>query len=205
MSDIDRPNIPVDPDATALDPQAMESMGPIQMLSLAFPGNRFKGEILPELERLKKEQIVRIVDLLMVRKDELGNVMVTTASDLDWQEAVSFGSYVGALAGYAAHGPAGIEKGAMAGAAELADGHLFDEDDVFRVTQALPKNMSAVLVLLEHLWAKPLLDAVDRAAGVELSNDWIRPEEIVSVVHKAAAPPELPEKPELPETPETPE
>ena len=59
---------------------------------------------------------------------------------------------------------------------------------MFRVTQALPKNMSAVLVLLEHLWAKPLLDAVDRAAGVELSNDWIRPEEIVSVVHKAVPP-----------------
>ena len=55
--------------------------------------------------------------------------MVTTASDLDWEEAVSFGSYVGALAGYAAAGPAGIEKGAMAGAAELADGHLFDEDE----------------------------------------------------------------------------
>jgi hypothetical protein len=76
----------------------------------------------------------------------------------------------------------------MAGAAELADGHLFNQDDVFRVTQALPKNMSAVLVLLEHLWAKPLLDAVDRAAGVELSNDWIRPEEIVSVVHRPVPP-----------------
>src|SRR4051812_5036156 len=188
MSDVDNPELPLDPDAIAFDAPTMESMGPIQMLSLAFPGNRFKGEILPELERLKKEEIIRIVDLLLVRKDELGNVMVTTASDLDWEEAISFGSYVGALAGYAAHGPAGIEKGAMAGAAELADGHLFDQDDVFRVTQALPKNMSAVLVLLEHLWAKPLLEAVDRAAGVELSNDWIRPEEVVSVVHKAVPP-----------------
>jgi uncharacterized membrane protein len=169
----------------------MESMGPIQMLTLAFPGNQFKGEILPELERLKKERIIRIVDLLMVRKDELGNVMVTTASDLDWEEAVSFGSYVGALAGYKAAGAAGIEKGAMAGAAELADGHLFDEDDVFRVTQALPENMSAALVLFEHLWAKPLLEAVDRAAGIELSNDWIRPEEIVSVA-RAAFPPAEP-------------
>jgi uncharacterized membrane protein len=184
MSDVDNPDLPIDPEAPVFDPAPMESMGPIQMLSLAFPGNRFKGEILPELERLKKHGIVRIVDLLMVRKDELGNVMVTTASDLDWEEAVSFGSYVGALAGYAAHGPAGIEKGAMAGAAELADGHLFDQDDVFRVTEALPKNMSAALILLEHLWAKPLLDAVDRAAGVELSNDWIRPEEIVSVTHR---------------------
>ena len=167
---------------------SMESMGPIQMTSLAFPGNRFKGEILPELEKLKKAGIVRIVDMLLVRKDDLGNVMVTTASDLDWQEAVSFGSYVGALAGYAADGPTGIDRGAMAGAAELADGHLFDEDDVFRVTQALPNNMSAVLVLFEHLWAKPMLDAVDRAGGIELSNDWIRPEEVVSVVHQVPPP-----------------
>ena len=76
----------------------------------------------------------------------------------------------------------------MAGAAELADGHLFDEDNVFRVTQALPNDMSAVLVLIEHLWAKPMLDAVDRAGGIELTNDWLRPEEIVSVVHKTAPP-----------------
>jgi uncharacterized membrane protein len=172
----------------ATDPPVMESMGPIQMTTLAFPGNRFKGEILPELEKLKMAGMVRIVDLLLVRKDELGGVLVTTATDLDWQEAVSFGSYIGALAGYAAAGPAGIEKGAMAGAAELADGHLFDQDDVFRVTQALPNNMSAVLVLFEHLWAKPLLDAVDRAGGIELTNDWIRPEEVVSVVHRAAPP-----------------
>jgi uncharacterized membrane protein len=178
MGDIEQPD----------DPPVMESMGPIQMTSLAFPGNRFKGEILPELEKLKKAGIVRIVDLLLVRKDELGNVMVTTASDLDWEEAVSFGSYVGALAGYAAAGPAGIEKGAMAGAAELADGHLFDEDNVFRVTQALPNNMSAVLVLLEHLWAKPMLEAVDRAGGIELTNDWLRPEEVVSVVQRVTPP-----------------
>jgi len=175
----------IEPEVDALDPPMLESMGPIQMTSLAFPGNQFKGEILPELEKLKKAGIVRIVDLLLVRKDELGNVMVTTASDLDWEEAVSFGSYIGALAGFAAVGPEGIERGAMAGAAELADGHLFDDDDVFRITQSLPKNMSAALVLFEHLWAKPLLEAVDRADGLELSNDWIRPEQIVSVAHRA--------------------
>ena len=183
MGDLEHPDIPAEPEAPDLGP--MESMGPIEMLSVAFPGNRFRGEILPELERLKKEGIVRVLDLLMVRKDELGNVLVTTASDLDWEEAISFGSYAGALAGYAAAGPAGIEKGAMAGAAELADGHLFDQDDVFRVTQALPNDMSAALVLIEHTWAKPLLDTVDRAEGIVLSNDWIRPEEIVSVAHRA--------------------
>ena len=158
----------------------MEDIGPIQMLCVAFDGNRFKGEILPELDRLKKEQIIRIIDLLVVRKDEEGRVMVMTSSDLDWEEATAFGSYVGALAGYGAAGPEGVERGAMAGAAELADGHLFNENDAFRVTQSLPNNMSAALVLIEHLWAKRLRDAVERAGGTELSNEWLRPDEILS-------------------------
>lgn len=161
--------------------KTIEDLAPIQMLVVAFPDNQFKGEILPELERLKRRQIVRILDMLIVRKDGLGNVMVSTASDLDWEEATSFGSYIGALAGYAAAGAEGVERGAIAGAAELADGHLFDEDDAFRVTQALQNNTTAALVLIEHRWARPLLDAVDRAGGIELSNDWIRPEELLTV------------------------
>jgi uncharacterized membrane protein len=165
-----------------------ESMGPIQMLSIAFDGNHFKGEILPELERLKREGLVRIVDLLVVRKGSLDDVMVTTASDLDWEEAVSFGSYVGALAGFAAEGPSGVERGSIAGAAELADGHLFDEDDVFRLTQALPPNMTAALILLEHVWSKPLHDAVLRADGITLSNDWLKVEDVMSAPHHAPAP-----------------
>jgi uncharacterized membrane protein len=161
----------------------VESVGPIQMLCVAFNGNRFKGEILPELDRLKREQVIRIIDLLVVRKDETGHVMVMTASDLDWEEATSFGSYIGALAGFRAAGPAGVERGAMAGAAELADGHLFDENDTFLVTQSLPNNMSAAFVLIEHLWPKKLLEAVERAGGAELSNDWLKPEEILSAGH----------------------
>jgi uncharacterized membrane protein len=163
----------------------VEDIGPIQMLCLAFDGNRFKGEILPELDRLKREQIIRVIDLLLVRKDDEGRVAVMTSSDLDWEEATEFGSYVGALAGYGAAGPAGVERGSIAGAAELADGHLFNENDAFRVTQSLPNNMSAALILIEHLWAKQLRDAFERAGGRELSNEWLRPEEILTAGHDA--------------------
>jgi uncharacterized membrane protein len=183
-----------DPDQTLYQPEGadgIETMGPIQLMSIAFNGNHFKGEILPELERLKREGIVRIVDMLFVRRDSLGNVMVTTASDLDWEEAVSFGSFVGALAGFAADGPAGIDRGAIAGAAELADGHLFNEDDLFRVTQVLPKNMSAALVIFEHLWSKPLLEAVANAGGTALTNDWLSVEKIFAAAHKTGIPDDL--------------
>ena len=84
-----------------------------------------------------------MIDLLVVRKDSLGNVMTTTASDLDFEEATEFGSYVGSLAGYKSSGEAGLDYGAIAGAAELADGHVFDEQDVFRVTQSLPIDTRA--------------------------------------------------------------
>ena len=163
-----------------------ESIGPIEFLSVAFIGNQFKGEILPELERLKIEGLVRIIDLLLVRKDAVGALMVTTASDLDWEEAVELGSYLGGLAGFAAVGPAGLERGAMAGAAQLADGHFFDEEDVFRVTQTLPEGMSAALVLLEHVWAKPLYEAVGRAGGVTLGKDWLEPDEVFTPARLAA-------------------
>jgi len=168
----------VEPEQPAAE--LVESVGSIQLLCLGFDGNHFRGEILPELERLKQEGIVRVIDLLFVRKDSLGNVMVTTGTDLDWEEAVSLGSYLGALTGLAEGGPTAMERGAIAGAAELADGHFFDDGDVFRVTQALPEDMSAALVIMEHLWSKPLLDAVDRAGGVELSNVWLRPENVFS-------------------------
>jgi uncharacterized membrane protein len=169
---------------------AIESVGPIQLVSVAFEGNNFRGEIWPELERLKGEGIIRIIDLLLVRKDSMGAVAVTTESDLDWGEAVSLGSYFGALAGLRFGGPDAMDRGAIAGAAELADGHYFDEDDLFQVTQALPENMSAALVLIEHLWAKPLWDAIDRANGIEIGNDWIRPEQVFTAEKLKTADPE---------------
>ena len=161
--------------------ETVERTGPIQLLVVAFPGNRFKGEILPELDRLKRKRIVRVIDMLIVRKDPEGHVMVATASDLDWEEATAFGSYLGSLAGFAAEGPEGVERGAIAGAAELADGHVFDDDDIFRVTRSLGEDTSAALLLLEHTWAKPLLDAVDNAGGLELLNQWVSPEAILDV------------------------
>jgi uncharacterized membrane protein len=153
--------------------------GPVQMLAFVFDENKFKGEILPELERLKEKGIARIIDLIVVRKDRSGAILTVAASDLDWEEATQFGAYIGTLVGLGADGVEGAERGAMAGAAEMADGHLFDEEDVVRLTEVVEPGSSIALVLLEHLWMLPLLDAVGRAKGYELSNDWVSPERLV--------------------------
>ena len=77
----------------------LNAMGPLQILVVGFDGNHFKGEIAPELSRLRREGIVRIVDLVLVRKDDNGAVAVVTASDLDWEEAVEFGEFAGGSRG----------------------------------------------------------------------------------------------------------
>ena len=162
-----------------MDIEEKHDFGPLQMWTIAFDGNRFKGEILPELDRLRREGVVRIVDLLAVRKDESGGSSVLTASDLEWEEATQFGAYLGTLIGFGAGGPEGAERGAIAGAAELADGHLFNEDDTQRLMDIVPAGSTIAILLLEHRWTLPLLHAIERADGIELRNDWVAVDKLV--------------------------
>jgi uncharacterized membrane protein len=163
------------------------AFGPLQMLTIAFDGNRFKGEILPELERLKEANLVRVVDLVAVRKDRSGAVAVLTASDLGWEEATHFGAYIGTLVGFGAGGSDGADRGAIAGAAELADGHLFTGEDAEKLSEIVPRNATIAIVLLEHLWALPLNGAIERANGLELKNEWVGAEQLVAAgAHSAA-------------------
>ncbi len=44
--------------------------GPIEYVVVAFDGNKFNGKILPELERLSHKDLIRVVDLLFIIKDD---------------------------------------------------------------------------------------------------------------------------------------
>jgi uncharacterized membrane protein len=171
-------------------PTTLGEIGPVQILTVVFDGNHFKGEILPELERLKTLGLIRLIDLLFVRKDSMGAVATLTATDLDWEEAADFGAMIGGLVGWGVAGPEGAEIGWMAGAAESAEtGHTLDEDDQFALVQAIPNGTSAAIALIEHVWAKPLRAAIKRADGVEVANNWLRVEDLIRIgLSKAAVP-----------------
>lgn len=157
------------------------SFGPIQIWTFAFDGNRFRGEILPELDRLKDAEVIRVLDLLVVRKDGAGRVATVTASDLDWEEATSFGAMIGGLIGLGVEGEEGAKIGAMAGALELADGHLLSERTRDVLIEVIPPNTTTAIALVEHIWAKPLKEAIARAGGMEIDNDWLRLDELVAM------------------------
>ena len=105
-------------------------LGPVQMLVLEFDRDRLTGEILPELKRLRDKDIIRLVDLFVVEKDEDGRVRAVEASDLTPDEATEYGAVAGALIGFGSAGEEGAEAGAQAGAEAVPEGGLVDTDEV---------------------------------------------------------------------------
>ena len=166
------------------------TMGPVQLLVVGFAGGEFKGEILAELDRLREHDIVRLIDLVFVRKHEDGKVEKVLRSDLSPEEAEEFGATVGALIGFGAGGEEGAELGAIEGAAALEDGRVFD-DEVWYIEDAIPNGTAAAVALLEHRWAIPLRDGIRRAGGFHLADAWIHPADLVGIGLIAAEEAEL--------------
>ena len=96
------------------------AIGPVQLLVLGFSHPDFRGEVVEELERLRENDTVRVIDALAVAKDADGNVDAMRLSNLTADEAVEFGSKVGALLGLGLDGEAGLEEGARLGAEQAA-------------------------------------------------------------------------------------
>jgi len=112
--------------------------GPAEILVIKFPGNQFRGEILPALADLVESKTIRLIDLLAVIKDANGGITV-----LEAKEAFPDGP-VKALVG---------------------DANLLGSDDVDAIAEELESNSSAAMLLFEHLWAVTFTQAVRDAGG----------------------------------------
>ena len=158
------------------------TVGPVQLIVLGFNHPQFHGEIIDALERLRKDDTVRVIDALAVYKDAEGELEVEHLSNLSQEEAIELGSKVGALIGLGIDGEEGFAAGAAAGAAAGEDGiEVFSEVDAWDVVEEIPNDSAAALVLIEHHWAIPLRDAVARAGGFRISDGFISPLDLVEI------------------------
>jgi uncharacterized membrane protein len=158
------------------------AIGPVQLLVLGFKQPDFQGEIREELDRLRDNDLVRVIDALGVRKDAGGQVDVLHESQLSGDEQQAFGALVGGLIGLGAAGEEGFEIGAERGAEAVAErGGVFSEEEAWDVLEEIPPDTAGLLVLLEHRWAIPLRDAIARAGGVRLASEFISPLDLVAL------------------------
>ena len=157
----------------------MEEFGPVQIMVVGFEKPDFQGEVIAELRRLREADMIRVIDLVVVAKDDDDEVVAVEHSDFSAEESAEFGALAGALIGLGADGEEGAEAGAIAGAEAGEDG-ILGEEAAWSIADAIPPGTVAAVALIEHRWAIPLRDAIRAAGGFPLADTWVHPEDLVA-------------------------
>lgn len=125
----------------------LEEMGPIDYLMVEFPGSRMSGEGLPLLVDLVDRGVIRILDLVFIRKMPDGSVirmeLTRPRPDGEGDGQVDLSVFEGASSG------------------------LLDQEDVAAAGKAIDPGSSAALIIYENRWAAPLATAL-RRGGAQL-------------------------------------
>jgi len=120
---------------------AVDELGPVDWIVVEFPGSRFNGQIAPALLDLVERDLIRVLDLLVLKKDADGSLEAFELSDLDEGEIGELRTYESELA------------------------MLLSEEDVTSVAAAIEPGSSAAVLVWENTWAAPFASAVRRSGG----------------------------------------
>ena len=139
------------------------TLGPLEYVAIGVQNDHGMAEILPVLHTIEESGALRVLDLLVVSTDATGTVTIQEAND------------IGADAGPSEADPAAMAPG------------MLTVEDVQTLARTMPADATAVVVLLEHLWAQALTEAVQRAGAVLYTGGLISPEALTQVEAEGAA------------------
>jgi len=128
--------------------------GPVDVVVLAAGEPRFNGSVFAELERQAASGTIRVLDALIVLKDEGGQAWALNLDDLPPEEAAAVGF---------------IDTGTRG---------LFDSEDAETLMEGMVPGSAVVALAIEHTWAVALVNALDQA-GVEAAFNFRVPAPIV--------------------------
>lgn len=135
-----------------------ETMGPVEIAVLEFPGSEFTGEIVPALAELVDAEIVAIIDLVIVTRDDDGLTAVLELAELDDAAAAPFDDLDGEVGG------------------------LLSDEDLAMVGDALAPGATAAVVVWENTWARRLTAAVRGSGGRLVAHDRIDAETVAAAM-----------------------
>lgn len=127
------------------------TLGPLEFVVIGCSAPQFMNEIMPELNDIQQTGMIRVVDLFFARKDADGTVAVLEVHDLNDEELTLLAPVKQDLLGLLTH------------------------EDIAELTQAIPPDSPAVIVLLEHAWLVNLSRGLDKAGAVLLAGGMVPP------------------------------
>jgi hypothetical protein len=126
--------------------------GPIDYIVVGFDGPKFDGSIMRALGEAIEKGTIRLLALSVLAKDENGEVAELDIADLGDAYLVEI-----------------TEKHAQ-------QPDVITEEDISEVGDLLPVNTAAGLLIIEHLWAVPLKQAIIDANGTLIAEGRIHPD-----------------------------
>jgi hypothetical protein len=141
----------------------IEELGPVDYVVIEFPAGQqnFTGEVAEELARLSESGIIRVLDLLLISKNEDGSVDALEIDDT----------------------PAVDEIRALE--ADIAE--ILAAEDVELLAEAMEPGSVAGVLVFENRWAAPFAAAARRAGGQLIANGRIPIQALIAAVEADAA------------------
>ncbi len=141
----------------------LEQMGPIDYLVVEFPGSRMTGEGLPLLVDLVDRGIIRILDLVFVKKELDGSMTGMAITDLDHDGKLDLAVFEGVSSG------------------------LLDQDDIADAGGVLEPGSSAGILVYENVWAAPFATALRRGGAQLVAGGRIPVQALLAAIDAAEA------------------
>jgi hypothetical protein len=152
------------------------SVGPIQFVVVGFEGDVLQSEVLQELLIAGAGGSIRLLDFLILEKDQEGQLWAVDVVEDSTGEEIGFGALAYGL----------LEQGAIETEAEGAEESIrvmavsetnfgLLPEKVNEVVHDIPDGSSAIIALVEHLWARDLHAATVEAGGVMRAQGMLDP------------------------------
>jgi hypothetical protein len=141
-----------------MEGDVIDELGPIDYLVLEFPKDKanFSGEGMDELKKLVDGGLIRVLDLLFLKKDADGSFEAMEAHEFEDDDA-------------------GMLRELGAEAAEI-----LAAEDVEAIAEALEPDTIAAVLVWENAWATPFASALRRSGGQLVASGRIPMQAIVA-------------------------